>query len=51
MKAGTFFGLIVILLGLAWLARDMGWLPSIPLWPLLLIILGLWIILRRAPRL
>ncbi len=42
------FGFILILIGILWLARDMGWIPDIPLWPVFLIIIGICFMAGRS---
>jgi len=42
---------LLILLGLYFLLRNLGWLEWLPgdiVWPVLLIILGVWLIVRRT---
>ena len=42
------FGIILVLIGLFWLARDLGYVPKwVPIWPFVLIIIGLYLILRK----
>ena len=42
------FGITLILIGLFWLARDLGYIPKeIPIWPFVLILIGLYFILRK----
>lgn len=41
-SGSVFIGLILILVGGFYLAKDMGWIPqNFPFWPLILIFLGL----------
>ncbi len=37
-------GSFLLAVGLLWLAQELGLLPAVPLWPLVLILLGVWII-------
>jgi len=49
MCCGGFgWGLFLILLGSLWLARDMGWIPDVPIFPLVLILIGVVIIVNHA---
>ncbi|OGM02118.1 hypothetical protein A3K72_04050 [Candidatus Woesearchaeota archaeon RBG_13_36_6] len=44
----SLLGVFLVLIGLFWLARDMGYIPKwIPIWPFLLILVGLYFILRK----
>jgi hypothetical protein len=48
-RRNRFWPIALILLGAAWLARDLGWLDSnVPWIPLIMIGLGLYLVLRRA---
>ena len=41
-------GLILIIIGVVWLGKDMGWIPeSIPLLPIIVIIVGLILMFRK----
>ena len=41
-------GLILLLVGVVWLGKEMGWIPgNLPLLPITLIIIGLILIFRR----
>ncbi len=45
---GIGFALIVLIIGIIWLARDMGWIDTnVSLWPILLIVLGVYWILKK----
>lgn len=49
----VFFGLTLLLFGLFYLGRNLGFLPAFnfnirAIWPVLLIVIGLWLINRRA---
>ena len=41
------FALFLLLVGLFWLARDMGYLASLPFWPLVLIFFAAMIMFSR----
>ncbi len=41
------FALFLLVVGLFWLARDMGYLASLPFWPLVLIFFAAMILLSR----
>jgi len=42
-------GIICLVLGVYFPAKDLGWIPSnVPFWPLVLIILGVFLLLPRA---
>ena len=47
--SGSYFaGGMMVLVGGYFLADEMGWIsPDIPLWPLLIIATGLWMIIKR----
>ena len=45
---GIGFGILLIAIGLFWLGKELGLLPSIPFWPAILLIVGLWIFLVSA---
>jgi len=48
---GLFWPVAMILAGLLWLAKDMGWLDrDVPWFPLLLIGLGVYLIVRHTSR-
>ena len=41
-------GLILVLIGVVWLGKDMGWIPeSLPLLPIIIIIVGLILMFRK----
>jgi hypothetical protein len=43
-----FWGFVLLLIGVWFLARDMGWISSrVSFWTVVLIILGLWMLLKR----
>ncbi len=44
-----FWGLVLIAVGVFWMGRNLGWFWwHVPLWPVLLIALGLYLLLRSA---
>jgi fatty acid desaturase len=48
---GLFWPIALILVGLVWLARNMGWLDhDVPWFPLLLIGFGVYLIVRHTTR-
>jgi hypothetical protein len=48
-RGNRFWPIALILIGAAWLARDLGWLDrDVPWIPLIMIGLGLYLVLRRA---
>lgn len=46
-KGGLWFGIFLVLVGLLWLAKDLGYIPSVPFWPLVVILLGLFIVAKK----
>jgi hypothetical protein len=45
---GLGLGIILLVLGLFFLAKDLGWIPvTISLWPILLIAIALYMLFRR----
>lgn len=45
---GLFWGLLILALGLWFLAKELGWISlNISIWPVILIILGIWLITKR----
>lgn len=47
-KPGIGFPLVILLIGLYWLGRDLGWIETrISLWPIILIAIGLYWTLAR----
>ncbi len=45
---GISTGIILLLIGIAWLLRDIGYIPSnISMWAIFFIVIGLWWILSR----
>lgn len=43
-----FWGVLLLVLGVWYLARDLGYISvSVSIWPVLLILMGLWLLLRR----
>ena len=41
-------GVILVLIGVVWLGRDMGWIPpELPLLPIILIVVGLILMFRK----
>jgi len=48
---GIFWGLLLLALGLWFLAEDLGYITSnISIWPIILIFLGIWFLLKRNNR-
>ncbi len=43
---GVGWGLFFLLIGIVWFAKDMGWIPEIPIFPLILILVGVSIIVN-----
>jgi fatty acid desaturase len=41
------FGLFLLVVGVFWLLKDLGYVPSLPFWPLVLIFFALLLILTR----
>ena len=41
------FGLFLLVVGVFWMLKDMGLIPALPLWPLILIFFALFIILLK----
>ncbi len=45
---GYFFPLLLLLIGLFWLSKEMGWLDTeIPFWPVVLILIAVYWIINR----
>ncbi len=45
---GLFWGLFILVLGIWFLAKDLGWISlNISIWPIVLIVLGIWLIAKR----
>ena len=40
---GTRLGILLIIIGLLWFGQRIGWVPSIILGPLVLVIIGAWV--------
>lgn len=41
-------GLVLVIIGIVWLGKDMGWIPaSLPLLPIILIAVGIILALRK----
>lgn len=45
---GVGWGIFFLLIGSVWFAKDMGWIPEIPIFPLVLIALGIGIIVNHG---
>lgn len=45
---GVGWGLFFLLIGVVWFAKDMGWIPEVPIFPLVLIVLGIGIIVNHG---
>jgi hypothetical protein len=43
-----FWPIVLIVVGVYFLLRNLGWVRDDIFWPLVLIAIGLWLILRRA---
>lgn len=43
---GFGWGVFFVLIGALWLARDLGWIPDFPIFPVILISLGLGMLLN-----
>jgi fatty acid desaturase len=41
------FGLFLLVVGVFWLLKDMGYIPTLPFWPLVLIFFALFVTLIR----
>lgn len=41
------FALFLLLVGLFWLLKDMGFIPQLPFWPLVLIVFALFLLFSR----
>lgn len=47
-RGGLFWGLLLLATGLWFLASDLGYISSnISIWPIVLIFLGIWLLLKR----
>ena len=51
-QKGFFFkgfgiGPLLLIIGLYWLSVEMSWIPKLPIWPIALIIVAVWLISRR----
>lgn len=47
-RPGIGFPLLLIIIGVIWLARDYGWIPKeLPLIPWILVGIGAWILITR----
>ncbi len=46
---GLNFGLLLVIIGVVWLAINQGWIPAnwSLLWPIIVIALGLWLMLAK----
>lgn len=42
---GIFFGIVVAVLGLVWFALEAGWIRSVPIGPLLMILFGILVVI------
>jgi len=47
-SGGLFWGFLLLILGLWFLAKDLGFISlNVSIWPVILIILGIWMLLKR----
>ena len=47
-KGGLFWGILFLVLGLWFLAKNLDYIPfDFSIWPIILIILGIWMIIKR----
>ncbi len=47
-QKGLSLGLLLLIIGFYWLARDIGWITTpVSTWSLIFIMLGLWLIVSR----
>lgn len=44
--SGLSFGVLLFIVGAIWLSSELGWIPEIPFWPTLLLVVGIWIIVK-----
>lgn len=44
----SFFGIFLIVVGMLWLAKEMGWITNVPIWPVVMIMLGAYFVLKRS---
>lgn len=50
-KPSVKLGAILIFIGVIWLGKEMGWIPpTVPIWPLILIIIGLLMLFAKRKR-
>ena len=47
---GFGFGVFLVIIAIIWMARDFGWIPSIPLWPVIVLLFGLFIALTSLAK-
>lgn len=46
---GLVFGILLILVGVVWLSKEFGWIPAdVPIWPIVLIVIGLLIVIDKS---
>jgi len=45
---GNFCGWILLIIGLWFLAKELGWVSlGVSIWPIILIIFGIWLLVKR----
>lgn len=42
------FGVVLLIIGVIWLLRELGYLTNIPIWPTILIVIALWLIFKKS---
>jgi len=40
-------GMILLVLGVYYLGTNIGWWPELPFWPVVLIVLGLYLVIKK----
>lgn len=40
-------GMLLLVIGVYYLGKNLGWWPEVPFWPLVLIIAGLYLVLKK----
>ena len=49
-SSGCNFGILILLIGAIWLAKDLGYIPAVPIWPTIFIVIGLSIIINSIKK-
>jgi hypothetical protein len=42
------FALFLLVVGIFWLAKDMGYIPALPFWPLIIIFFAVFLLLSKV---